>query len=53
MKAVVATVAKAMLEKFDSDSFEQMKEAVKRYRLYSKLLMKESRKYMEGKMKET
>lgn len=35
-EAVVATeVAKAMLEKFDSDSFEQMKEAVKRYRLYT------------------
>ncbi len=49
-EAVVATeVAKAMLEKFDSDSFEQMKEAVKRYRLYSKLLMEESRKYMEEK----
>ena len=35
-EAVVATeVAKAMLEKFDSDSFEQMKEAVQRYRLYT------------------
>lgn len=35
-EAVVATeIAQAMLEKFSSDSFEQMKKEVERYRLYT------------------
>lgn len=35
-EAVVATeIAQAVLEKFDSDSFEQMKAAVQEYRLYT------------------